>query len=496
MDVDQGSGNGVDLGALLRASRSRRGEDLRQVATALRIRFVYLEAIEEGRFEDLPGTTYAIGFLKTYSEYLGLDSEEIVRRYKSEETNPVKKPDLIFPIVVPEHGIPGGAVVMVGLLIAAVGYGGWYFLSTRDAYVTEAVPPLPENLATLVEPDRRDNSSRNSLVEASSAVAAPAQRITPNLAPVQRAPTEQPVQPVTSSVETAQARLVPVQNQTVIPAPATSQTTAEVAPQMKLSPADENVSPETVVPNTATKEISEPLPDEPVIEQAAAPENEPATQVATTTDPTPAVESIANKAETASSGDPAPAAMNTETSDPTDAGDPMVQSDPVTVVADSQAEVPQTPTPVETAESAPASQVSAQPDPVQAAFDDRVPGIQLKPRAPAETVTSSTEVASLPEQPQTATDGASRITLHAKQASWIQVRDAVENTLVMSKVLLKGHSYQVPNRSGLSLMTGNAGALEISVDGQPVPTIGGPGVVRQNVSLDADKLRQGTAISE
>jgi cytoskeleton protein RodZ len=38
------------------------------------------------------------------------------------------------------------------------------------------------------------------------------------------------------------------------------------------------------------------------------------------------------------------------------------------------------------------------------------------------------------------------------------------------------------------MMTGNAGALEVVVDGRPVGILGGDGQVRRNVSLDAERL--------
>jgi cytoskeleton protein RodZ len=51
----------------------------------------------------------------------------------------------------------------------------------------------------------------------------------------------------------------------------------------------------------------------------------------------------------------------------------------------------------------------------------------------------------------------------------------------------------VPNRSDLVLLTGNAGALEILVDGKPVPDLAPPGTIMKNITLDSYKLSQGTA---
>ena len=57
----------ADVGALLRAARLRRGDNLRQVSSVLRIRYDYLESIENGRFDDLPGTIYSTGLIRTYA---------------------------------------------------------------------------------------------------------------------------------------------------------------------------------------------------------------------------------------------------------------------------------------------------------------------------------------------------------------------------------------------------------------------------------------------
>ena len=73
------------VGALLRASRLRVGEELREVSDVLCIKFLYLEAIEECRYADLPGDTYAVGFIRSYAEHLGLDGDEVVRRYRTEQ---------------------------------------------------------------------------------------------------------------------------------------------------------------------------------------------------------------------------------------------------------------------------------------------------------------------------------------------------------------------------------------------------------------------------
>ena len=61
--------------------------------------------------------------------------------------------------------------------------------------------------------------------------------------------------------------------------------------------------------------------------------------------------------------------------------------------------------------------------------------------------------------------------------------------LLLTRFLRKGESYKVPDRSGLTLMTLNAGGIEIVVDGQLMPSLGEAGSVARGVALDAAKLK-------
>ena len=61
------------------------------------------------------------------------------------------------------------------------------------------------------------------------------------------------------------------------------------------------------------------------------------------------------------------------------------------------------------------------------------------------------------------------IELRAKSYSWIQVRDGDE--LLLTRLLREGEVYRVPNRAGLTLMTGNAGGLEVFVGGKLMPPV-------------------------
>jgi cytoskeletal protein RodZ len=55
------------IGIVLQTARINKKEGLNEVAKKLRIRQVYLEAIENDQFKILPGDIYVVGFIKSYS---------------------------------------------------------------------------------------------------------------------------------------------------------------------------------------------------------------------------------------------------------------------------------------------------------------------------------------------------------------------------------------------------------------------------------------------
>jgi cytoskeleton protein RodZ len=141
----------VRAGADLRAARERLGASLQDVASTLRIRVPHLEALEEGRISLLPGTAYALAFVRTYANALGLDAEEMVRRFRTEAAEFNQRTELVFPVPMPERGLPAGAIVLLGLVLAVGAYAGWYRLSGEGRLPAETVTAIPERLAPLAE---------------------------------------------------------------------------------------------------------------------------------------------------------------------------------------------------------------------------------------------------------------------------------------------------------------------------------------------------------
>ncbi len=66
-----------DIGNFLRERREAKGISLTEVEKDLKIRKKYLQALEEGNIDLIPGKTYIVGYLRNYSKYLDIDEENI-----------------------------------------------------------------------------------------------------------------------------------------------------------------------------------------------------------------------------------------------------------------------------------------------------------------------------------------------------------------------------------------------------------------------------------
>ena len=147
--------------------------------------------------------------------------------------------------------------------------------------------------------------------------------------------------------------------------------------------------------------------------------------------------------------------------------------------ADDSAGLPERPAAGETGPTA--------PDPVEA--DDEV-AQEVSPGLPAVAATR-------PEEPSVrarADNGASAaegIVFHAVEPAYIEVRSVETNEVLVERLLSAGERYRAPEGRGLVLSVGNAGGLEITVDGIQIPKLGESGAVVRQVPIDAELLLRG-----
>lgn len=103
------------IGDSLREARVRRGLTPDDVHKAVRIRERYLTALEEERWDMLPGEAYTKGFLRTYSDYLGLDGQLYVDEYNARIA---RHDDDAAPAFVAHASVAEGRVLGRGILVA------------------------------------------------------------------------------------------------------------------------------------------------------------------------------------------------------------------------------------------------------------------------------------------------------------------------------------------------------------------------------------------
>lgn len=151
-EVSQSDRRAATIGELLRQTREQYDTSIEQIGAALRIRPVFLQAIEDNQYDRLPGPVYAVGFVRTYADYLGLDGAAIAQRFKGEAAGLETKADLSFPMPLPERSMPGGALLLVAIIVAACAYAVWYYRAAGDRVRTAGVAEVPAQLIPLPPP--------------------------------------------------------------------------------------------------------------------------------------------------------------------------------------------------------------------------------------------------------------------------------------------------------------------------------------------------------
>lgn len=161
----RGTGIYSGIGDVLRQARERRDLTLEEVAGHLRISETYLAAIERGRFTQLPGRSYVLGFLRSYGKFLDLNADKVIAQYKAEDDdNFARKQQLKFPTVRPEGRTPGLWLLPVVMIVAAIGYLGWYGWKTQLVSFDDIVPDVPARL----QADTAGSATATAAVDAAS----------------------------------------------------------------------------------------------------------------------------------------------------------------------------------------------------------------------------------------------------------------------------------------------------------------------------------------
>jgi cytoskeleton protein RodZ len=376
-----------ELGAQLRQERLKRGEDLDDVAQHLRIKPSYLFALEQGDLSGMPGRAYALGFLRSYADYLGFDGEDLISRIKSTVDNLTDQTRLRVRTPAPETRLPKTPVVVISLAVIAGIYAGWAYLNRTSRVMVETVAEVPDDL---------------------------------------RARSAQPLPEIADEGS-------PVAD------PSTGERTSDSAAAEGAPEAD--LEPRAPLPEV-TNDPAAPLPPAEPPEAGPAPLDAP--------EAGPAVEQRGS----------VPGVVPPETL----AVQPAAGS-------------------VRGAPAQPDSQVNDQPGTGAASAATADAGRDALADPTTNDVPTPQDHRQAMVEP--------RVLLRAREQAWIQI-SSPSGDYAFTRTLEPGEVVTVPNRADLVLWTGNAGGLDIIVDGTPVPVLAdaGSGSVRRNVSLDPERLLQ------
>jgi cytoskeleton protein RodZ len=133
----------MPVGEILRRTRLHYKQEIPDVERAIRIRAVQIEAIESGDLSKLPGRVYAIGFVRSYSEFLGLDGDKMVELFKQQSAGKTATPELNFPAGDDDTKLPPFWLVGLCLVVIVVVLAYWASSTTKERQTVNDIPPVP-----------------------------------------------------------------------------------------------------------------------------------------------------------------------------------------------------------------------------------------------------------------------------------------------------------------------------------------------------------------
>jgi len=136
----------IRIGGHLREAREAQGKQLTDMVRELKLRKVYLEAMENGKWEVLPDEVYAIAFLRQYAAHLKLDLDDDINKIKNRQyqlTRPLTFPD---PPVAPSRRWAWIAAALFLVLFLA------FNIFNHDIEAPSPTDPIPAAVPLSSEP--------------------------------------------------------------------------------------------------------------------------------------------------------------------------------------------------------------------------------------------------------------------------------------------------------------------------------------------------------
>ncbi|WP_295451171.1 RodZ family helix-turn-helix domain-containing protein [uncultured Thiodictyon sp.] len=128
-------------GRRLRVQRQSRGIEVERIAAQLHLRVAAVEALEQDRYQDLPGPVFVTGYLRNYARLVGLDPEPLIATYRA--ANPAAEPTGLRVSPLPRQEIGSGHILVrlisLALLAAVIAMLVLWWQSRSD--LLSSAPP-------------------------------------------------------------------------------------------------------------------------------------------------------------------------------------------------------------------------------------------------------------------------------------------------------------------------------------------------------------------
>ncbi|MGA3050764.1 MAG: helix-turn-helix domain-containing protein [Chitinispirillaceae bacterium] len=177
---DVPSGKDKCIGEMLRREREKRQITVEMIAAKLRLNAKYIEALEENRYDRLPGDTYIRVYLRSLARYLSLDSEEIFRRFFDERglsgadtLRKDSKTKINLPALDNRKRNDSTVFIAIFLIIVLAGVGflgrkhGWRFshLSKSQVTAADSTNRNPMSSTKAISTNRNTTSSAETIAD-------------------------------------------------------------------------------------------------------------------------------------------------------------------------------------------------------------------------------------------------------------------------------------------------------------------------------------------
>jgi len=174
LNEDEGYYTDLPVGEILKRTREHYGRSLEDIEKVLRIRAEQLDALEKNEMEKLPAKVYAVGFVRSYSEYLGLDGDKMVRLFKTQSKDKPEETYLQMAAPASDNRLPSKWLLLASAMTILVMSRIYMASTSKTRDEVESVPPVPESIqqATLEKPEEKQPAMEEQADEVAQAEAA------------------------------------------------------------------------------------------------------------------------------------------------------------------------------------------------------------------------------------------------------------------------------------------------------------------------------------